>query len=309
MHWPVAPMLLTDETRAPDVEPGVRYEVKWDGLRTLLRIAAGQVEMRSRTGRDRTARFPELQAVATQVACSEPLVLDAELVVIAAGQVRFSQALARDRSADPRTIATKAVHWPATLMLFDLLAIGERSLLHEPLAVRQERLRLLVTSADAAQIVEGVTDGPSLFATTAAAGMEGIVGKRLDSRYEPGVRTPTWRKYKHRREQRAVVVGLSPPQGRPTAMHLAACDEQGQLCYIGKVGSGLSTADALELARSLAPAPGPPCIGVSPRAPVRWVQPMLTVRVGYLEWTEHLHLRQPSLLGWSTIEPEQCRLP
>lgn len=301
-------MLLTPQTGPPRDLAGFAYEVKWDGLRTLVRVEGGTVHLCSRSGRDRTHCFPELQALAHQLRV-QPVLLDSELVVVQGGRFHFGRALTRDRMTESRAIRQAAEATPATLMVFDLLAVGDTSLLAQPLSERREHLQLTLGTAGHAQVVETFPTGQALFAATSQAGMEGVVGKRLDSPYLPGTRSPHWHKYKHRRTQEAVIVGLSPAAGIPTALHLAAYDTEDRLQYIGKVGSGLSTTDAAHVAASLPPAPSPPCAGAPARVDVAWVQPLLTARVAYLEWTDHLHLRQPSLLGWSTVQPSACRLP
>jgi bifunctional non-homologous end joining protein LigD len=308
LPWPFPPMLLTQESGAPRDEPGFIYEVKWDGLRTIIRVDGGRADLASRTGRPRTALFPELQALTGQVVGTRPVILDAELVVVTGQKVSFGKALARDRSRDPRTVAQAAADMPATLMVFDLLAEGETAWLERPLYQRRERLAEVIRPGGPGQVVEGFSAGADLYRAVGEAGMEGVVGKRLDTLYRPGVRCPHWHKYKHRRVLDAVVVGLSPAESIPTAVHLAVHDEAGRLVYIGKAGSGLTRHDASQLAESLPPAPVAPCSG-APRHDVRWVLPVLTARVGYLEWTDNLHLRQPSILGWSTLDPQACRFP
>jgi len=310
VRLPFAPMLL-ERAGAPFADPGWLYQVKWDGVRNLTLVEGGRVRHWSRRLRERTGLFPEFDGLARAVT-RRRLVLDGEIVVLRDGRPSFAAVLERDLAASP-----PAHGLPATLMLFDLLEVDGEELYSRPL---QERLALLaevVPPSEAWQVVASFPgrDGPALFEAAVSQGLEGVVAKRLGSRYAPGTRSRDWLKVKRRSEMLAVVVGYTNPAGRPGGLLLGAYHE-GRLRYIGRVGSGLSGADLAAIRSHLPPAPCPfervpglrDRFGGDP-GPVVWVEPRLTVRVAFTEWTEEQRLRDPVVVGFSTEPPEAAVIP
>ena len=142
------------------------------------------------------------------------------------------------------------------------------------------------------------------------AGLEGIVAKRLDSQYRPGVRDPSWRKVKNLRTQSVVVGGWAPGQGQregDLGALLVGIPGAGGLGYVGRVGTGFNAAQRGELLKQLSGLVRrtSPFIGVVPRseaAGVTWVEPRLVGEVRFTEWTRSGRLRQPA---WRGLRPDQ----
>lgn len=309
---PFPPMLL-ERAESPPADAGWLYQVKWDGVRNLTLVEGGRVRHWSRRLRERTALFPEFDGLAAALS-GRRAVLDGEIVVLRDGRPSFAAVLERDLAAGPGAGARRL---PATLMLFDLLEWDGRELYDVPLAERLALLEQVVPPAEAWQVVASFpgTDGPALFASAVAQGLEGVVAKRRSSRYVPGIRSRDWLKVKQRREMLAVVAGYTCPAGRPGGLLLGAYRD-GQLRYIGRVGSGLSAADLAVIRQHLPPARCPfPAVprlrdrfGGDPGTVV-WVEPRLTVRVSFTEWTEEGRLRDPVVTGFSTEPPEAAVIP
>lgn len=316
LSLPLAPMEPVRGDQPVDA-PGWTAEVKWDGVRNVALVEAGRVRLFSRRLRERTEGYPELQALSAQVA-ADRAVLDGELVVLRDGRPSFPAILEREQAAGPAA-RRRAAQAPAVFMVFDLLEVAGTPLLDRPLGERQERLRHLLRPGGPALAVEGFPGtGAALLRAVAAAGLEGIVCKRLDSPYQPGpAKSPHWVKVKRRLEMLCVVAGYTVTGGRVGALLLGAHDQQGQLRYLGRAGAGLTQVQLAQVAALLPPAPcpfaPPPVIGAEPfaTAPDRvvWVAPQVTVAVTYSEWTGAGRLRHPVVVGFSALPPAAAVLP
>src|SRR5262249_46283879 len=126
---PVAPMLAKSVAAIP---PGMRYEAKWDGFRAIVFRDGAEVELGSRTGKPLTRYFPELVA-AFRARLPERCVLDGEIVIVRGGRLDFDALLERIHPADSR-VRMLARTTPAGFVAFDLLALGDDSLMDTPLS-------------------------------------------------------------------------------------------------------------------------------------------------------------------------------
>ncbi len=174
------------------------FEIKWDGTRMLAFVEQDGCRLVNRHQGERTGQYPELSCLAELPAGT---ILDGELVVFTEGRPDFSRLLSRDQTCDPFKIRLSSRRLPATYVVFDLLYEGYRPLLDRPLVERRRRLRQLVLDLDRPQVVfsEGIVGpGRVLFEEVCRQGLEGLVAKRLTSRYRPGKRTTAWLKIKPR---------------------------------------------------------------------------------------------------------------
>lgn len=305
--------MLLERADAPFADAGWLYQVKWDGVRNLTLVEGKRVRHWSRRLRDRTARFPEFDGLAAALG-GRRAILDGEIIVLRDGRPSFPAVLERDLASGPGESRTGR---RATLVLFDLLEWDGEALCHRPLEERLALLEQVLPPDEAWQVVASFpgTEGPALFAAAVAQGLEGVVAKRLGSRYVPGSRSRDWLKVKRRSEMLAVVVGYTAPAGRPGGLLLGAYDE-GRLRYIGRAGSGLSGAELAAIRQHLPPAgcPFPEVPRLRERfggdpGPVVWVEPRLTVRVAFTEWTEEGRLRDPVVVGFSAEPPAAAVMP
>jgi bifunctional non-homologous end joining protein LigD len=231
------------------------------------------------------------------------------------------------QAASPAAVARVSAETPVSYVVFDLLEMDGRSLLRESYDDRRAALEATVGEGPGWLVATAQADGQALLAAVRAQGLEGVMAKRRDSRYEPGRRSPAWVKVKVRRRQELVVGGWLPGAGArsPTfgallvGYHDPPADADtpaGPLRFAGRVGTGFR--DALlrslrsrldELGTEECPFDPPP-----PREVVRvarWVQPRLVVEVAHAEWTADGVLRHPSYLGERTDKAaeEVGRLP
>ncbi len=280
------------------------YEVKWDGMRVLADVDEGRLRLFSRSGRDATANFPELRGLAGVV---PDVLLDGEVVLLDHGVPSFRALADRMHSVVEERVALAR---PVTYMVFDVLRLYGVPLLGRPLAERRATLeRLDLTAVPAAALSPTYTDGPALLAATGSRGMEGVVAKRRDGVYRPGVRSPSWVKTTHRHAQACVVGGWRPEKvgtarvsaSRIGALLLGVPDADGALRFAGRVGSGLA-GDAVQrtLAARLVDAGASPFADRLERADAhgaRWCEPGVVVEVSHLGWTDAGKLRQPVFRG------------
>jgi bifunctional non-homologous end joining protein LigD len=292
------------------------HEVKWDGVRLLAETHDGTVRLTNRTEGDVTAAYPEI--VAARGSLPDGLLVDGEVIALDASGRPTLQALAsRMHVRDPLRTSRLAVSRPVTYMVFDLLRIDGRDVTHRPLSERRELLDSLdIASATVPQLGRAVwqlseqhDDGQALAEATRKADLEGVVSKRRDSVYLPGLRSDTWVKVPHRTEFVAVIGGWLPETRSPNRLGAlwvgqpadeATFETRPLLYSLGRVGSGLAHAQRDDLLQVLREIERPTCpfepLPTGPEARrTRWVEPMLCAQVRYLTITEGGTLRQPVL--------------
>ncbi|MER7667584.1 ATP-dependent DNA ligase [Kitasatospora sp. NPDC096128] len=248
---PVAPTLAKSVARIP---PGMQYEAKWDGFRSIVFRDGDEVELGSRTGKPLTRYFPELVA-AFRRELPPRCVLDGEVVIARDGRLRFEELLERIHPAASR-VKLLAERTPASFIAFDLLALGDDPLVDEPLSVRRAALETaLAGAADPVFTAPASTDrelAQTWFAEYEGAGLDGVVAKPLDQPYRPGERTMF--KIKHERTADCVVAGYREHKSGPVvgSLLLGIHDDEGRLQHVG-VCAAFSMARRRELVEELAP--------------------------------------------------------
>jgi bifunctional non-homologous end joining protein LigD len=305
-------LMLAEPREKPFTKEGWIFELKLDGYRMLASREDGAGALTTRNGNDLTPAFPEVARALTALPY-EGLVMDGELVVPDdAGLPSFHRLGERARFTRATDIARAAVEQPATLFLFDLLAVGGYDLRGLPLLERKRLLRKVVPEASALRFLEHFeTHGERVYEQVTKMGLEGVVGKKADAPYRGG-RSPNWLKVRAERTDDFVVVGFTRPKGSRAgfgALHLGLYD-RGALVYVGRVGTGFDTAQLQEYAAALESArrPKPPFKGAGPAGPEHvWVEPRLVAEVRFLEWTDDAQLRQPVFVRFRTDkQPSEC---
>jgi len=297
----LAPMLATHGDVARLDPDRWAFEGKWDGYRLLVDADRGRVRLRSRSGRDVTAEYPQLRTLGEDLA-EHHAVLDGELVALDdAGVPSFAAMQNSARTA-------RLEFWA-----FDLLYLDGRPLLR---ATYRDRRRLLETLLQGTDLVVKellAPGGTQALEQSRRLGWEGVVAKKWDSTYRPGHRSTAWIKHKHWRTQEVVIGGWRAREGSARKdsasggigsllMGVPAGD---RLAYVGRVGTGFTERQLTELKKMLVPADespfdtaltGPDAVGVS------FVRPILVAEVRYGERTADGRLRHPS---WRGLRPDK----
>jgi bifunctional non-homologous end joining protein LigD len=291
-----APMLATLEQDVPR-GAGWVFEVKWDGYRALAYVSQGEVTLTSRKGNDLTERFPSVAKEIAKAMKTPDCVLDGEVCALdEEGRSSFS-AMQQGKPG------TQLVYY-----VFDLLELEGESLVDLPLSERRGRLEKLLDRRNrTVRLSEAFDDGEALFAAARKQGLEGIIAKRVDSRYAVGRRTRDWLKIKTHGRQEFIIAGYTKGQGRRagTLGSLVLAVRRGrELEYVGNVGTGFTGDEIEKLLKKLRPLERatPPFREVPKMPKVRkgdvvWVEPKLVCEVEFAEWTHDGRLRAPSYQG------------
>lgn len=278
------------------------YEVKFDGYRALLIKNARDVQIRSRNDNDLTRTYPGISAAAGRLRAATAVV-DGEIVAVdETGQPSF-QAL-QHRGGHPGYVPV--------FYAFDLLHVDGEDLMSLPLEQRRARLPLVVGDS-------GIMLSESLGGTVAqitdavrGLGLEGVIAKRKNSRYNAGLRTGAWLKLKLDRQQELVVGGYRPGPAGVDAL-LVGYYEAGTLRFAGKVRAGFTPHVRRDVAAQLrrhhatsCPFADLPTTGNSrwgggvtadQMREMQWLKPVVVAQIRFVEWTADGHLRHAAFLG------------
>jgi bifunctional non-homologous end joining protein LigD len=244
------PMFATPSKDIP--RDGWLFEIKWDGYRIVSRVAGGEAELRSRRWEDYTQRFPGVARALPSALKSPDFVVDGEVCALDdEGRPSFS------------AMQQGKAETPIVYFVYDLLELDGEPLIDLPLSERRARLEELLDRGNrTVRLSETFDDGEALAEVVRESRLEGIMAKRLDSRYRPGARSREWLKIKPgRQRQEFIVAGYTKGQGRRANSFGAlvlAVHEGGELRYVGNVGTGFSETEIKRLLAELAGGPAVP---------------------------------------------------
>jgi bifunctional non-homologous end joining protein LigD len=295
-HRKYAPMLAT---LAEDVPRGAGwvFEVKWDGYRAVADVVGSDATLTSRNGNDLTARFQNVAKEIAKAVKTPDCVLDGEVCALdESGRSSFS-AMQQGKAGTP-----------IVYYVFDVLETDGEPLIDLPLVERRKRLEQLLDRRNkTVRLSETFDDGQALLQAAKQQGLEGVIAKRLDSKYAPGRRTRDWLKIKTHSEQEFVVAGYTKGTGRRASSFgslVLGYYVGDELVYAGNVGTGFNSKEIEKLLDKLRPLRRPdPSFREVPKMPkvrkgdVIWVEPKLVVQVEFAEWTHDGRLRAPSYKG------------
>ena len=300
------PMYASIGTEVPG--KGWTFEPKYDGIRVLAFATPTEVKLITRNGKEKAEQFPEIVSALKKLASQtrRPLGLDGEIVALVDGEpARFQKLQSRIQVKQSQLIARYSAATPAALILFDILMDGDEVLLGEPWTDRHERLltRVGKRTSTYLRVTESVEDdGKKMLEKARRQGWEGIMAKRMDSRYEPGKRTQSWLKLKIEFREEFVVGGYTEP--RNSREHIGALllgyFDGDRFIYVGHTGGGFTRQSLNDMFERLKPldrktSPFEETSKTNERA--HWVKPEVVVEIKFSEWTADRRLRQPIFVG------------
>ncbi len=308
MPLALVPMMAMAAPPPPGPDRGNwALEMKWDGVRALAFVEKGKLRLVSRTGRDITMAYPELAGLAPAIPHKQ-ILLDGEIVVFGDnGWPEFEALQPRIHVRDTQQASLLAAQSPVTYLIFDVLHLDGRPLIGKEYRERRALLDELAIAGPFWQTPPSFPgeDFDALREVSRQHGMEGILAKRLDSRYLPGQRSDWWRKIKNHHRQEVIVAGWKPGKGnREGQVGSLLIGVQGPdgLDYAGHVGTGFSVEVLRMLGERLAPLrrDTSPFDGPVPPEHVRtavWVEPELVIDVTFDLWTRAGRMRAPVYKG------------
>lgn len=284
---------------------GWAYEFKWDGARLIIERTGGQIRFYSRSGVEVTPAYPELASLGRRF---HDAVFDGEVVVLEHGRPSFAALTERMHVRQRARAERLAQVKPVTLLLFDVVRLYGVDLRQRPYDERRATLERLGLEGERWQVPPAFDDGPATVQASREHALEGVVAKRLDSTYQPGVRSPDWVKVKHVRTVDLVVGGWKPGERPLRALLVGAFDVEGGLVFRGRVGGGMTEQMSAELLNRLAPLrrDTSPFATEVPRRDAQgavWVSPTLVVEVAYADLTPDGRLRFPRVVRVRADKP------
>ena len=314
---PFRPM-LAESAKAPFSDPTWTYEPKWDGVRLIAYVNGDRVRLPSRNLQNFTGLFAPIAESLTAVGV--PIVADGEVVALSAeGRPDFATLQQWLRPGRQPRVGH------VSYIIFDCVYVNGHGLKDRPLGERQVVLSALrpVLNSEVVRVSEPFSGdmGMTVFQECQRQGLEGVVAKRLASKYRPGVRSKDWRKIAFRRREEFVVGGyLASAPNRLSTLILGQYDGKGKLIYAGLAGSGLPLDTRRVILEELKAAQTDKCQftpvpilrdhwgGLRTDLPPHWVKPTLVVDVEYRERLAD-GLRHPSLKAIRTDkQPRDVRL-
>ncbi|MBV9401198.1 MAG: DNA ligase D [Bryobacterales bacterium] len=308
----ISPMLAQIGRGDPPAGDEWMYEIKWDGVRAICYVDNGKLRMISRNGNLIDRQYPELSVLPHHVKARQAI-LDGEIAALdERGIPSFERLQRRITVADASAIATLSRHYPVVLYVFDLLYVEGRDLRGTPLMERKRLLKEILEPDNIIRYSEHFTgNGPQLLEAVKRQGIEGIIGKRASSLYEPR-RTSDWVKYKNTNSDSFVLCGFTKGEREYFGALVLGIYDRGKLKWAGNVGTGFDHKTIKAIYEKLAPLATPACTlepeKLLPKeAAVTWTRPELVCEVRYLNWTEDGRLRAPVWMGFRPdVDPTEC---
>jgi bifunctional non-homologous end joining protein LigD len=304
----VTPMAATAVKQLPEGEEWL-YEVKFDGYRSLIIKTGSSVQLQSRNHKNLTPMYPGI-AAAAQTLHAHQAVVDGEIVALdESGRPAF-QAL-QHRSSHP--------HHHIVFYAFDILHLGGRDMMGEPLEERRALLPALIGENPAIRVSDDLPgSGVQVLEAVRSLGLEGVIAKRRGSTYQSGERSRDWLKFKLENQQEFVIGGFRPDGQSSIDALVVGYFESQELKFAGKVRAGFTTHIRSQLRRDLEPLRAERCpfadlptgrsrwgggILAEEMREFVWTQPELVAQIRFVEWTAEGRLRHAAFLGLRSDKP------
>jgi bifunctional non-homologous end joining protein LigD len=307
MPTKLEPMKAIASERLPQ-GPDWLYEVKWDGVRSLCSIDKGKLRAFGRSGRSIENQYPELAEIAEHFR-AEQAIVDGEVVAFDDNGLPSFAEIQPRISARPQNIKSLMQSNPVTFFAFDLLYVDGVDLRGVALADRRRELSARLRAGEFVRLSEQFPEGQSLLEAAREKGLEGVVAKRASSNYE-SKRSDCWVKVKVVTQQEFVICGMTSGERKLFGSLALGVYDEGELIYVGNVGSGFSDETLRSTAAQLEALTTKSCpLRDVPKIPgsTVWVKPEVVAAVRFQSWTRDGRLRAPVFLGLrDDISPSEC---
>ncbi|MBM7643983.1 bifunctional non-homologous end joining protein LigD [Scopulibacillus daqui] len=308
----IKPFIPFEPVRTDEIPEGDQWisQVKWDGVRILTYSDGKNVRLFNRKLNERTFHYPELLAIKSY--CKEKsVILDGEVIALGDdGKPSFHEVMRRDGIRKLERINELRKEVPVSYMIFDVIYCKDEWKNDLALKDRLDLLKQIIIPNEHIQIVPSQSDGNTLFEVIKQQELEGIVIKDLNSKYLINGKDNRWQKKKNYRDIIAVAGGATMRQGVVNALILGLYNEDGRLMYVGHAGTGkLKKAEWKELTERVKPLMINHCPFINKPLRIKeaiWLEPRITVKIKFIEWTKDKHLRQPSIQAFVNMSPEEC---
>ena len=303
----IAPMLAV-LSELPTDPQNWGFEYKWDGVRAISYWDGKRLRIESRNQLDITRRYPELMELPSALPKAGAIV-DGEIMALdASGRPSFALLQQRMHAEGLANIARLSKRVPVWYALFDVLWERGQSTIQLPYTRRREILEGLGPGPSWQITPSYIAQGQQMLEAARKNGLEGVIAKRLDSIYEPGRRSPNWRKIKVTFGQELVIGGWVPEKGihhdRVGSLLLGYYQrpQEGgppRLRYAGKVGSGYNAALHAMLTTALKERSSSqnPFADPVPRKDAIFVRPELVAEIEFRRWPQGGLVQQASFKG------------
>jgi DNA ligase D-like protein (predicted ligase)/DNA ligase D-like protein (predicted 3'-phosphoesterase) len=287
------------------------FEIKWDGFRAIAYLNRN-LSLKSRNGKELKYSFPELNEL---IELTSNVVLDGEIIVMKEGKSDFQSLLERNKALSETEIELQSKRSPAVYVVFDILEKDGKTLINLPLLERKKILSDSIREGQHILLSDFVeTNGEAYYTAALEKGLEGILAKKKDSPYEPGLRSGNWLKLRKLNSCDCVIFGYTKGTGTREetfgALLLGLYNKEGKPVYVGKVGTGFSQETLQTLSekfQGLETETAPFEADVPER--VKWLRPRLVCEVLYQAVTRDVRLRMPRFHGLREDKvPSECTL-
>jgi bifunctional non-homologous end joining protein LigD len=293
----IRPMLAKEADKPFDDKDWI-FEIKWDGYRAIAEVSKKNLRLYSRQGNSFLQAYPLVAEALKNI--KHEAVIDGEIVVLTKeGNPSFQ--LLQHIGEDPGH--------PMQYYVFDLLSLKGHDTTELSLLERKELLWRIIPKNEVIKYSDHIAEkGKDFFRVSTQQHLEGIIAKKANSKYYPGVRSPDWLKIKNHHSQEVIIVGYTEPGGarKYFGALVLALKRNGRLVYAGHTGSGF-TAQTLkeiwELLQPLVTDQSPFKEKVKTNMPVTWVTPELVGEVKFTEWTREGRMRHPIFLRLRADKP------
>lgn len=288
------PMLCRLGSEEDLKKKGFYFEPKLDGTRAVCVFKKGKGQLINRRDRDITFRYPEFDFSGIN---ADSCILDGEIVVYdEEGNPSFNLLQKRDQLQNRSQVEIRSELYPANYVVFDILKWNGKSLIGKGLKERKKILEEVVSDNGRVQKMFFTEDGKKLWRVVVKRKLEGVIAKKINSRYYPGKRVPVWFKIKYLKILDAVIVGYTQKQRVISALAVAVYDK-GKLRYIGRVGTGFTEKFLGELHKKLKRIERKRAsVDYRGKENVHWVKPEIVCEVRFLELSKDGIMRAPAFL-------------